>query len=268
MTSAGRPRLSVLMITRNEERMLGTVLESVRWADEIVIIDSGSSDRTEEIARGYTEHFHRSTYEGHGRQRQKSLDASRGEWLLYLDADEVVTPRLADSIRAAVASPTKHAGFRMELHTYFMGQWFGTKGWRKEWKTRLFRRGAGEFEAKPIHEGAIVRGSIGTLEGVLLHYPYRDLEHLVDKINRYSTAMEASGRTGGAGSAGVAVARGAARFFRDYLLGGDFLYGGAGLVRSATSGCYAFLKYAKAWERTIPPTTIAPPPADLSEPMR
>lgn len=249
MSAAARPRISVCMITLNGERLLEQVLESVRWADEIVIVDSGSTDRTEEIALRYTPHFHPNPYRGHGLQRQRSLALSSGEWVLYVDADEVVTPRLRRSIEAAVRQPGGAAGFRVQLHTWILGRWFGRRGWRREWKVRLFRRDAGGFDDAPIHEGAIVSGPIGTLSGVLLHYPYRDLAHFIEKMNDYSTGMATRmGARGGSVSAAGAVARGFAHFLRDYLLGGDFLYGGAGLVRSAVGGYYTFLKYAKVWE--------------------
>lgn len=254
MTGAARPKISVVMITLNEERMLDAVLRSVEWADEIVIVDSGSTDRTEAIARSHTDHFFPHPYRGHGRQRQRSLELSHGEWILYIDADEVVTPELRSSIQRALADPGAAAGFRMQLHTRFLGRWFGTRGWRREWKTRLFRRDAGEFDDAPIHEGAIIQGRIGTLDGPLLHYPYRDLAHFAEKMNLYSTAMAAeSRRRGGRSAALSAPLRGMARFVRDYLFGGDFLYGGAGLIRSAMIGYYTFLKYAKVWEAGVPP---------------
>ncbi len=242
-------RLSVLLITLNEERLLGRVLESVRWADEIVIVDSGSTDATEEIARRYTEHFHVREYTGEGEQRRRSLELSSGEWILYVDGDEVVTPELAASIQAAIRDPRGHAGFRMQLHTRFLGQWFGTRGWRREWKTRLFHRERGHFSPVRVHSGSVVDGPVGTLDGALLHYPYRDIDHVIAKLNRYSTMMAASSAERGVGvAAPAALARGSARFLRDYLLGGDFLYGGAGLLRSAINGTYTFLKYAKQWE--------------------
>ena len=249
MSGAERPRLSVLIITLNEERLLEHVLESVRWADEIIIVDSGSTDRTEEIARRFTTHFHFHAYGGHGSQRRRSFELSTGDWILYIDGDEVVTETLAASIQAAIANPGEHSGFRFQLHTWFLGQWFGTKGWRKEWKVRLFRRDRGTFDDRPIHEGASVEGSIGTLSGALLHYPYASVAHYVDKMNRYSSSMASVAREGGSMSSPlVAAFRGLARFLRDFLFGGDFLYGAAGLIRSSVAGYYTFLKYAKVWE--------------------
>ena len=192
MRSDPPPRISVLIITLNEERLLERVLESVRWADEVVVVDSGSIDRTEEIARRYTEHFFVREYEGEGEQRRRSLELSSGDWILYVDGDEVVTAQLATSIRAAVADPKGHDGFRVQLHTWLLGRWFGKRGWRKEWKVRLFRRGRGSFSPVRVHSGSVVEGPIGTLAGPLLHFPYRDLEHLTMKMNRYSSTAAVS----------------------------------------------------------------------------
>jgi glycosyltransferase involved in cell wall biosynthesis len=251
MSPGERPRLSVLLITLNEERLLEHVLDSVRWADEIIIVDSGSTDRTEEIARRYTDRFHYRAYTGEGEQRLHSLALSSGEWILYVDGDEVVTPELAKSIQKAIAAPGAAAGFRMQLHTRFLGQWFGKRGWRKEWKTRLFRHDRGTFSPAKVHSGSVVRGKVETLRGALLHFPYRDLEHFVSKMNQYSTRMAMIQREGGStSSAPVAAFRGLTRFLRDFVVGGDFLYGPAGLIRSSVTGYYTFLKYAKVWEST------------------
>jgi glycosyltransferase involved in cell wall biosynthesis len=251
MTGETRPRISVLLITLDAERMLEDVLESVAWADEIVIVDSGSTDRTAEIARRFTPAFHTFPYEGHGAQRQRTLELSSGDWILYVDADEVVTPELRASIEQAVREPGECVAYRMELYTWFFGRWFGPGSWRKEWKVRLFRRDRGRFDSRPIHEGAHIDGPIGNLTGPLLHYPYRDIAHVVEKANLYSGAM-ADDRydAGKRSSAGVAVLRAFGRFTRDYVFGGEFLKGSAGLVRSTLNGYYTFLKYAKLWERS------------------
>jgi cellulose synthase/poly-beta-1,6-N-acetylglucosamine synthase-like glycosyltransferase len=256
MSSSAGPGLSVLIITLNEERLLERVLESVRWADEIVIVDSGSTDRTEEIARRFTNRFHVRAYVGEGEQRRRSLELSTGEWVLYIDGDEIVSPQLAASIRRAVATPGPIAGFRVRLHTWFLGRWFGSRGWRREWKVRLFRRDRGHFSPVEVHSGSVVDGPIGTLQGALLHVPYRDLAHMVEKMNSYSTRMAAElWQKGRRSSPGAALVRGLSRFLRDYVAGGDFLYGRAGLVRATVIGYYTFLKYAKLWEagRSAPP---------------
>jgi glycosyltransferase involved in cell wall biosynthesis len=245
-----RPRLSVMLITLDSERLLERVLESVRWADEIVIVDSGSTDRTAEIARRYTEHFQVRDWRGFGIQKQRALDLCTGEWVLSIDSDEVVSPELRASVERAIRAPGAHVAFRMKLATCFGGVWFGSRGWRADRKLRLFRRDLGRFSTHIVHEGVEIDGSVGWLEGLLLHYSYRDIEHFASKMNHYSSSMATRKLQSGARVGAVgAVLRGIARFWRDWLFGGDFLYGGAGLTRSALSGYYTFLTYAKLWEQ-------------------
>jgi glycosyltransferase involved in cell wall biosynthesis len=255
------PRLSVILITRDAERLLERVLESVAWADEIVLVDSGSTDRTEEIARRFTPHFHVREWRGFGLHKQAALDLATGDWVLSIDSDEVVTPELAASIRRAIAAPGDHIGYRMKLATCFEGVWFGSRGWRADRKLRLFRRDRGRFSQHIVHEGVELKGRTGRLDGLLLHYSYRDIAHYAEKMNFYSDGMatrrfEAGRRT----SAPVALLRGVARFLRDYLFGGDFLYGGAGLVRSTLAGYYTFLTYTKLWERSRQNIDCSAPP--------
>ncbi len=245
-----RPRLSVMLITLDSQRLLERVLESVRWADEIVVVDSGSSDRTEEIVRSFTPHFQVRDWRGFGVQKQRALELCTGEWVLNIDSDEVVSPELRASIEQAIRAPAGKVAFRMKLATCFAGTWFGAKGWRADRKLRLFRRDLGRFSDHIVHEGVEIDGPVGWVDGLLLHFSYRDIEHYVAKMNHYSSSMatrklEARGGTGAFG----AVLRGVARFWRDWLFGGDFLYGGAGLTRSALAGYYTFLTYAKLWER-------------------
>jgi len=247
---AERPIISVMIITFNSERLLERVLASVAWAEEIVIVDGGSSDRTEEIARRFTDRFQIREFRGFGLQKQSALDLCTGEWVLSIDSDEVVSETLRRSIERAVADPGDAVAFRMKLATCFAGVWFGDRGWRADRKLRLFRRDRGRFSTHIVHEGVEIDGRVGWVDGLLLHYSYSDIEHFATKMNHYSSSMairkmEAGGRAG----ATTAVIRGLLRFWRDWLFGGDFLYGGAGLTRSALAGYYTFLTYAKLWER-------------------
>lgn len=244
-----RPSLSVIMITRDEEAALPRALESVRWADEIVIVDSGSTDRTEEIARRYTDRFVFRAWEGYGRQKQHALELATGEWVFVLDADEEVTPGLRRAIEQAIAAPGGFAGFTVELHTAFLGAWFGSRGWRREYKKRLFRRDRARFRDAVIHETVDIDGPVGRLRGVLLHHHYRDLEHEVAKLNRYTSTMAAERLRRGARAGPVgALLRGTGYFLKSYLVRGGFLYGRAGLVEAVLNGMNGFLKHAKLWE--------------------
>jgi glycosyltransferase involved in cell wall biosynthesis len=259
---AGGHRLSVMLITYNSERLLERVLESVRWADEIIVVDSGSQDRTEEITRRFTDQFHPRDWEGFGIQKQRALELCTGEWVLSIDSDEVVSPELRASIEQAIQAPGDHAGFQMKLATCFAGVWFGSRGWRADRKLRLFRREGSRFSTHIVHEGVELTGRIGKLQGLLLHHSYRDIEHLVSKSNHYSSGMAIRKREAGKRSTPAgAMLRGLGRFWRDWLLGGDFLYGGAGLTRSALAGYYTFLTYSKLWERELSSSDCQDEPA-------
>ena len=244
-----RRSLSVIMITLNAERLLDRVLESVSWAHEIVVVDSGSTDRTEEIARRYTERFYVHEWPGEGVQRQRALDLATGDWVLVLDADEVVSPSLRAAIEEVMVHPPGDAAFKVTYHTYFLGHWFGRRGWRREKHIRLFRRGTWRFRPVLVHGGQDIEGTIGEIPGVILHYPYRDVSHFLEKMNLYSTwsarQMFERGRRCGVTAS---VTRGATHFVAHYIVRGGFLDGRAGLVSASLNAVYAFLKYAKLWE--------------------
>lgn len=244
-----RPSVSVIVITLNEERNLPRALESVRWADEIVVVDSGSTDATEAIARRYTDRFHVRDWEGYGKQKQRALDLARGDWVLVLDADEEVTPELHAEVRRAVAEPGGHVVFEVSRQTRFGGAWLGRRGWRRERKRRLIRRGRARFYERPIHEGVAVSGPIGRLEAPLLHHSWDDIAHRIDKMNRYTGISAAVDHAAGKRS-GVPMAalRGGAAFGKAYLLHGGFLYRGVGFVHASLEGWAAYLKHVKRWE--------------------
>jgi glycosyltransferase involved in cell wall biosynthesis len=251
-----RPTISVIIITRNEQERLERTLESVAWADEIVIVDSGSTDRTEEIARRYTERFFVMPWEGYGVQKQRALERATGDWVLSIDADEAVSPQLRRSIEQSVLQPGGVAGFRMELHTEFLGAWLGSRGWHRERKMRLFRRDLARFDASIVHEGISLAGTVADLEGVLLHYHYRGFAHQIEKLNSYSSLMAERQYAGGK-RVGItaSVTHGAAGFLKSFVLQGRFLHGRAGFAYAAFSGMYGFMKYLKLWElrRSGPP---------------
>lgn len=245
-----RPTLSAILITRNEADRLARALESVRWVDEIVVVDSGSTDQTEEIARTYTQRFvTRSDWAGFGVQKQRALELATSEWVLSLDADEEVTSELRQSIEAAMARPGNTVGFEVERHTYQFGRWFGRRAWGKDRVLRVFRRDRARFTPAVIHERVVVEGAVARLRGPLLHYSYRDLEHHFAKMNEFTSAMARQRfERGERGGITGAVARGAGRFWKNYLLRGMILYGAAGFMAAAMSGIYTFLAYAKLWE--------------------
>lgn len=249
MGNAVRPSISATIITLNAGETLARTLESVEWVNEIVIVDSGSTDRTEALAREHGARFVVREWPGFGIQKQRAVDAAEGEWILSVDADEVVSDVLADSIRAAISTPEDHTGFRVACHTRFQGAWLGGKGWWTDWKLRVFRKDAGRFNELRIHEGVQLRGPSSDLEGPLYHRPWRDLSHRLEKDNRYSSlAARKDHREGRRAGTLTPYCRAAGWFLKEYLLRGAFLHGGAGLLHAGLTGAYAFARSAKLLE--------------------
>lgn len=257
------PSVGVILITYNEADRLERTLQSVRWADELVVVDSGSTDGTEAIARRYTARFVHHAWPGYGPQKQYALELATTDWVLEVDADEVVSPELREAIRRAVAAPGEHAGFTVERPMYYLGAWFGLGDFRRERKLRLVRRTRARFRPYQIHEGLDVDGPVGHLRAPLLHYSYRDMTHHVAKLNEFTSIIaQQRRRRGQRGGALAAVFHGWVYFFKLYLLQGGFLHGRAGLVLAALNGFNGFLKHAKLWELELqeraPPAEPAP----------
>lgn len=247
-----RPRISAALITLDAERTLGRSLESVSWADEIVVVDSGSTDATERIARAHGARFLPRDWPGYGRQKQRAVEATRCEWILSIDADEVVSPELAASIRRAIRAPEGRVAFRVPCHTRFMGAWLGGRGWWTDWKLRLFRAGRGRFNDARIHEGVTVDGPVGFLSGPLYHDPWRDVEHRLRKENRYSSlSAERDHRHGRRAGPLRPFARGLGWFLKEYVVRGGFLHGEAGFLHAGLTGVYAFHRWVKVLERDV-----------------
>ncbi len=244
-------KLSVIVITKNESAHIGDCLDSVAFADEIVVLDSGSTDDTREIARTRGARVEVSPdWPGFGPQKNRVLDLAAGDWVLSIDADERVTPELAQAIQRAIAAPDAE-GYRIARLSNFCGRWIRHSGWWPDYVVRLFRREAGRFTDVPVHEHVEVRGETATLHGGhFLHYPYASLEALVDKLNRYSTeaaraAFDRGRRTGPLGPIG----HGAWTFVRIYLLRRGFLDGWQGLVLAGMAAAGSFFRYAKLYWR-------------------
>jgi len=246
--SGDGPRLSVIVITRNEESHIGDCLDSVAFADEIVVLDSGSTDRTRDIARARGARVEVSVdWPGFGPQKNRALDLATGDWVLSIDADERVPPELAQAIQRAIAAPEADA-YRIARLSNFCGRWIRHSGWWPDYVLRLFRRGAGRFSDAAVHERVETAGRVGTLPGHFLHYPYASLEAFIDKINRYSTeaarAAHARGRrTGILGPFG----HGAWTFVRHYVLRRGFLDGWQGLLLAGMAATGSFYRYAKLY---------------------
>jgi len=248
-------KLSVIVITKNEAAHIGACLDSVAFADEIIVLDSGSTDATCDIARqkGARVEF-TADWPGFGPQKNRALDLATGDWVLSVDADERVTPALAASILRAIAVSGAQA-YRAARLSNFCGRWIRHSGWWPDYVVRLFRRDAGRFSDALVHEHVIVSGKTGTLDGHFLHYPYATLEIFIDKINRYSTeAAHAAYRKGRRTSMFGPFGHAAWTFMRHYVLRRGVLDGWQGLVLAGMAATGSFYRYVKLyWLGKQPP---------------
>jgi glycosyltransferase involved in cell wall biosynthesis len=244
--------LSVVIITLNEEANLSRTLESVKWADEIVVLDSGSTDRTREIAQSFHAKFLVEPWKGFAAQKNSALQKATGDWILSLDADEEVEPPLAQEIRELLNENPAGAGFWIPRKNFFLGRWMRHGGFYPDPKLRLFRRGAGAFEDRLVHEDVRVQGATGKLRNHLLHHAYPTLESYLEHMNRYSSlgAQMAVSRRKARFSLIDIVVRPQLTFFYNYFLRGGFLDGREGLLQHVYHANYVSWKYAKAWERS------------------
>ncbi len=243
--------LSVVIITLNEEANLARTLASVVWADEIVVLDSGSTDRTREIAESFHATFSVEAWKGFAAQKNSALAKAAGDWILSLDADEEVEPALADEIRATLAAKPSVAGFWIPRKNFFLGRWMRHGGFYPDPKLRLFRRGAGQFEDRLVHEDLRIDGTTGALQHHLLHHAYPTLESYIEHMNRYSSLgaqMIAANNRRARFSFLDIVVRPKLTFFYNYFLRLGFLDGREGLLLHLYHAEYVSWKYAKGWK--------------------
>jgi len=242
--------LTVVTLTLNEENNIVECLQSVAWADQIIVVDSGSADATLTLAKKFTNDIVQIEWKGYGEARNRALDLARGEWILWLDADERVPDELAKEIRATLSTPPAGiAGFDVARRAYFLGKWIRHCGWYPGRIVRLFRRGKARFSETRVHEQLSIDGPVGRLRNDLLHYTDVDLEQYFRKFNKYTTLAAEDLRSRGR-SAGLVdlVFRPPFMFFKMYVLRLGFLDGMHGLILCVVSAAYVFVKYAKLWD--------------------
>ncbi len=247
-----RPSLSVAVITKNEADRIPRLLKSVRFANEVLVIDSGSMDNTQTICRSYGATVIEHPWMGYVAQKQIALERARSEWVLSLDSDEVVSGALAAEITTAIGSaPPDVVGFSMPRLSYYLGRWIRHGGWYPDRKVRLVRKGYGSWAGVDPHDKLVVDGRVARLSQPILHYVYRDISDQLATIDRFSdiAARERGGASGPYVLAGLAHAAG--KFFECYVWKMGFMDGWAGLVIAMNSAWYVFLKHAKAWEMTL-----------------
>ena len=245
-----RPKVTACIITYNEEDNIRDCLESLKWVDEIVVVDSFSRDRTVEIAGKYTDRILQREWPGHIAQKNFAINQASHDWVLSLDADERLTPELSEAIRRALENDSDRVdGFYLARKLNYLGKWIRFGGWSPEYKIRLFRRGKGRWGGVDPHDKVILDGKAKKLKGDLLHFTYRDLSHQIRVMDHYTGVAARELKKKGKRFRRVDIVfRTFLRFFVTYILKLGFLDGIEGFIMSFNSAYAAFMKYARLWE--------------------
>jgi glycosyltransferase involved in cell wall biosynthesis len=246
-----RVRLSVVVVTLNEGERIRACLESAAWADELIVVDAESHDKTAAIARELTDAVFVRPWPGFAAQKNFGLAQAHGDWILSLDADEVVSAALREEIAAIVERGGPHAGYVVPRRNVFWGRWIRHGGLYPDWQLRLFQRGRGRFAERSVHESATVDGSVGRLSGHLEHRSYRDVADFLERADRYSTLAAEEWLAAGRRCRPTVdlVARPVGRFLGMYVARAGFLDGWRGFLLAVLYGYYVLMRSAKIWER-------------------
>ncbi len=248
--------VSVVLITKNEEKNIGDALESVKDFEDIVIVDSFSDDHTVEICRKYTGRVYQHEWLGYARQKQMAVDYAKNQWVLILDADERVTPELKDEIYRLFVnnkSNIKHNGFFIPRRNFFLKKWIRHSGWWPDYTMRLFRKEMSFVQQREVHEKVVVNGTTGYLKSPLEHHTYRTISDYIKKMESYSTlsAKEILIKNPHPSSTSLLLKMAASpvfTFVKMFFIKQGFRDGVHGLILAMLYSLYTFLKYAKAWE--------------------
>ena len=244
------PTLSVILITRNEEANLADCLASLEGiAQQIVVVDTNSSDRTLDIAKSYGAVIAQpQDWPGFGPQKNRALDLATGEWVLSLDADERLTPALKSEIVTAIHHSAHVDCFAIPRLSWYCGRFIRHSGWNPDYVDRLFQRGSARFSDDLVHERLLPCGQVAKLENPMLHYSFMNYSQVLQKIDRYSTASAEQAFAKGKTSTPLkAVLHGAWSFFRTYFLQAGFLDGPQGFTLAMSNAQGTYYRYVKLW---------------------
>jgi len=253
--------LSVTIITKNEAADIGAAIASVSWADEILVVDSESTDDTVAVATRLGARVVVRPWPGYVEQKNYAASEARHDWILSLDADERVTPGLATEIRAVLGAAPRAAAFRVPRVTFHLGRWIRSTDWYPDYQTRVYDRRAAHWTGRYVHDAVSVRGETAQLKGELQHYAYRDVADHLETIDRYTTlAAKQMFEDGRRATIADLALHPPAAFLRNYLARGGIRDGTTGFLISRMNAYYVFLKFAKLWElqRQQPPHVFTP----------
>lgn len=239
------PTLSVTIITRNEAENIRQCLESVAWADEIIVVDSGSVDKTVEICKEFTDQvFIDQDWQGFGIQKNRALDKATGDWILSLDADELITPELAAEIKQAITGT--HPVYEIPRLSTFCGREIRHSGWWPDYVARLFRKGHARFSDDPVHERLVYESEVQQMKNPLKHHTAPDLDEVLEKMNRYSSiGAEKKHLDGKSTGLFSAITHGLWAFLWSYFGRAGFLDGREGFILAVTKAENSYYRYLK-----------------------
>jgi glycosyltransferase involved in cell wall biosynthesis len=242
------PKLTVIVPCKNEERNIRDCLASVKWADEILVVDSGSTDRTMEIAREYTDRILEHEYVNSATQKNWAIPQAANPWVMVIDCDERATPELQEEIQELMKGTPESDGFLILRKNWFFGAEINHCGWDRDAVLRLFRRDVSRYQNRRVHANVIVDGKVGRLRGKLEHHTYHSFDQFLEKFRRYTTwsALDLEAR-GKRPTIVNLTLRPLWRFFKMYVLRQGFRDGRAGLILCAISAYGVFVRYARLW---------------------
>jgi len=249
------PTISVYIICKNESASIADCLESVKWVDEIIVLDSGSTDNTLDIVKKYTDKvYSNNDWQGFGIQKQRAQSYATGDWVLTIDADERVTPELKKEIEAIVKKNDQSKVYAVPILPNVFGHFLRHGGWYPARKVRFYPNGAGKYGNQLVHEKLEFNKTVETinLKSDLLHFTYRDLEHYLVKSAHYAAEWaEQRQQRGKSSSLLKGILHGVACFFKIYIFKIGFLDGKYGFLIALLSAHSTFVKYADLWTRKL-----------------
>ncbi len=241
-------KLSVILITKNESANIPECLNSVKFADEWIIVDSGSDDDTVSKARSFGATVIETDWPGFGPQKNRALDAATGDWILSIDADERITPELANEILETVKSADPADAYEILRKGWYCGKFMNHGDWAKDYVIRLFKRGTARFTDDKVHERLVVNGKTKRLNAIMLHYSFMNFSQVIRKMDSYSDlSARQKYLQGKKGSVGKALGHGIWAFIRSYIIKGGFMDGGQGLALAISNAEGSYYRYLKIW---------------------
>lgn len=243
------PNLSAVVITQDEESNIKRCLQSLQMADEIIVIDSGSTDRTVEISESMGARVYPKQWTGYGPAKKEGVSKASGKWIISLDADELLSPELAKEISGTVLLETENSGYYIKRKTNFLGRWIYHCGWYPDYVLRLFKKANGDFNDSVVHEKVVLNGKAGYLKGEILHYSYKNVEQYFKKFNNYTTMGAEQAYKSGKKAGWYHIAfKPPVAFIKHYIMKRGFLDGLEGFIISVLSAIAVMVKYSKLKE--------------------